>query len=95
MRITGPPRQKSLPAAVDHKTGEMKWISKVTDNMVLGYALKYAGGKSVQGLDMNGTVTLRKFAGSGKAIAGNNHIEFAPYHWADSNKDNYIDDLKH
>jgi hypothetical protein len=39
-------------------------------------------------------VTLRKFAGNGRDIAGNNRIEFAPFHWADSNKDNYIDDLE-
>nr|MBF0222211.1 helix-turn-helix transcriptional regulator [Desulfobulbaceae bacterium] len=86
--------QKSIPAAVDHKTGEMKWINKVTEKMVLGYSLRYDGPVSQEGLRMNGTVTLRKVSGRGKAIAGNNRIAFAPYHWADSNKDNFIDDLE-
>jgi len=86
--------QKSIPAAVDPKTGEMKWINKVTDKMVLGYSLRYDGQVDQKGLEMHGTVTLRRFAGNGKEIAGNNRIEFAPFHWADSNKDNYIDDLE-
>ncbi len=86
--------QKSIPAAVDPKTGEMKWISKVTEKMVLGYALRCDGLRNREGLDMKGTVTLRKFAGKGRGISGNNRIEFAPYHWADTNKDNYIDDLE-
>jgi transcriptional regulator with XRE-family HTH domain len=86
--------QKSIPAAVDPKTGEMKWINKVTEKMVLGYSLRYDGPISQKWLEMRGTVTLRKYAGNGRDIAGNNRIEFAPFHWADSNKDNYIDDLE-
>ena len=86
--------QKSIPAAVDHKTGEMKWINKVKDKMVLGYSLRYDDSAEHKELTMKRTVTLRKFAGKGEAIAGNNRIVFAPFHWADTNKDNYIDDLE-
>lgn len=86
--------QKSMPAAIDHKTGEMKWISKVKERMVLGYSLGYSGPMDRKGLEMKGTVTLRKFADTVNPVSGNNRIEFAPFHWADANKDNFIDDLE-
>lgn len=77
----------------DVKQSILKWISRTgVEKTTFAYLVKtptaVAGGSR---LGFIGMVTL-KDSGSLAAITGSNEIEVADYHWADTNRDNRIDD---
>ncbi len=83
---------QSKPSGFSKKVGEMKWIKKVQGEFTLGYQLMSSIQKMGKVLQVSGVITLRKFIGSEQQVTGDHLIELAPFHWADTNKDNKIDD---
>jgi len=79
--------------AVDPRSGEMKWIHKMKGGrLTVGYLLRPPEERIGAAVNLSGTVNLRRFKGRARAIAGASRVEITPYHWADFNRDNHIDD---
>ncbi len=77
---------------VDSKTGSLKCLGRIKHGeLTLGYVLKTNRGTTAT-LKLRGTITSRRFGGRPQAITGNNEIKMLPFHWADKNMDNRIDD---
>ncbi len=77
---------------VDRKTGSLKCLGRIKHGeLTLGYILKTNRGSTTV-LKLRGTITSRRFGGRPQAITGNNEIKMLPFHWADKNMDNRIDD---
>ena len=97
-RLPAGARARGGPAAgemaIDPATGEMKWIHKMKGGtMTVGYLL-YPPADAAMGaaLTVTGTVNLRRFRGRTRPIGGSGRLALTPYHWADTNRDNRIDD---
>ncbi len=77
---------------VDKKTGSLKCLGRIKHGeLTLGYVLKTRRGLTTT-LKLRGTITSRRFGGRPQAIAGAKEIKMLPFHWADKNMDNRIDD---
>lgn len=77
---------------VDKKTGSLKCLGRIKHGeLTLGYILKTNRGTTTP-LKLRGTITSRRFGGRPQAITGDNKIKMLPFHWADKNMDNRIDD---
>jgi hypothetical protein len=78
----------------DKKTGYLKWLGRtqrpVTTFVYL--AKKKSSADSGGSLRFTGNVTLRDEGSSGTSIGGAQVVPIANYHWADTNRDNRIDD---
>ena len=99
LRETLPDSAELFPApgeagmAVDSSSGEMKWIHKLKNGrLVVGYQLRSPTAVAGETLLIDGTVNLRRFKGAARRVAGDTMVAVAPYHWADENRDNRIDD---
>lgn len=80
--------------SVDGKSGVLKWVSR-TDRQVTTFAyLVRAPAKGDDGdqLRFSGGVTLKQGDEGTTEISGAASTVIAPYHWADGNRDNKIDD---
>ena len=85
--------RSSGAVAVDPDRGEIKWINKAKrQEVALGYILKSDGLQEDDVLELNGTVTIRRFTGRAQNVSGRNKIRLTLFHWADANMDNRIDD---
>lgn len=80
--------------AADSETGSLKWIWKVQGNKTLfAYMTKTDPKIDAEAhLEFSGSLTLRKGQGLIKQIKGDEFIEPANFHWADTNKDSRIND---
>ncbi|MFW8600770.1 helix-turn-helix transcriptional regulator [Desulfobacterota bacterium M19] len=77
---------------VDKKTGSLKCLGRIKHGeLTLGYILKTQRGLKAP-LKLRGTITSRRFGGRPQTISGNNEVKMLPFHWADKNMDNRIDD---
>ena len=81
-------------STVDQTNNTVNWIRKTEDEVtVFAYISKTplhatAGDK----LTFEGSVTLKQHRGELEKIGGTNTVIVAPFHWADTNQDNSIDD---
>jgi transcriptional regulator with XRE-family HTH domain len=81
----------------DKKTGSLKWISRTTGQtttfVYLAKTVDKKTGTAPEGpLRFSGSVTLRDKKSSETTIAGSLILPRADYHWADTNRDNRIED---
>ena len=79
---------------IDPKDNAVKWIAKTeTDASIFSYIVK-APIKSAAGnkLQFDGSVTLKQEAKKHWELQGAITLTIEPYHWADRNRDNMIDD---
>jgi transcriptional regulator with XRE-family HTH domain len=81
----------------DKKTGSLKWISRTTGKTTtFVYLAKTLDQKTDTApeapLRFSGSVTLRDKKSSETTIAGSLILPLADYHWADTNRDNRIED---
>ncbi len=89
----------SKAVSVDLKTGGLKCLGKIKQTQkTLGYILmtkpavrpgSYAKDKT---LKIEGFITSRTKNGRHKKVLGDQQISIKPFHWADKNMDNKIDD---
>lgn len=82
----------SSPAVtVDTKTSTLKCLGKIKQpEKILGYVL--TSKEDASSLILSGTITSRTLAGRPQEIKGDQKVVMAPFHWADKNMDNKIDD---
>ncbi len=82
------------PYSAGNGEGMLKWIFQGDVNKKLFCYVAAINNKVALGkkLAFNGTVTIRKGATVSVTIDGDAEIETAPFHWADLNRDNVIDD---
>ncbi len=77
---------------VDKKTGSLKCLGRIKKGeLTLGYVLKTRRGMTPP-LKLRGTITSRRFGGRPQTITGDKEVKMLPFHWADKNMDNRIDD---
>ena len=79
---------------INPKDNAVKWIAKTeTDLSIFAYIVK-APMESTAGskLQFDGSVTLKQEAKKHWELQGVTTLTIEPYHWADSNQDNMIDD---
>lgn len=88
--------QDGIPAftAVDSAKNILKWISRtITDKTVFTYMAQVPhNARPSEKFSFSGYVTLKQGSGNQENISGSNTISIGYYHWADTNKDNRIDD---
>lgn len=74
--------------------GVIKWLSRLEGRKVFfAYLVQTTPAAAERSpLRFDGTVTLKTKSRSTIAVQGPSSIAIAPYHWADSNRDNSIDD---
>lgn len=88
--------ETGVPAytAIDPKKNELKWISRTDDTQIVFAYLARSPNEMPLGsrLVFDGSITLKQNAGSRNTIAGNADLSISPYHWADTNRDEMIDD---
>ena len=81
----------SAAVSVDLKTGGLKCLGKIKQaEKTLGYVL--TSGPKAKQLVIEGFVTSRTRGGHHQKVLGDQKIIIAPFHWADTNMDNKIDD---
>ncbi|MDH4320605.1 MAG: helix-turn-helix domain-containing protein [Desulfobulbaceae bacterium] len=87
---------KGLPsyAALDEKSGELKWIGKATDATIFAYLARPKPSTAVGGqLTFAGAATLKQGGESARiSIKGDDTVALQQLHWADDNGDHRIDD---
>lgn len=82
----------ATPAGDGEKKRQLKWIKKLSGGHDVAYMLKSTNSAMGETLMFDGTITVRRFRGSDQPIVGAGMVEIAPFHWADTNRDNRIDD---
>ena len=86
----------AIPAftTVDHNKNNVKWIARAeTGLQIFAYIVQapvVAPSRSI--LQFNGSVTLKQETKKERQVQGASGLTTEPYHWADTNKDNIIDD---
>ena len=81
----------SSAVTVDPKTGSLKCLGKIKQTeKTLGYVL--TNKRKTSSLVVNGTITSRTLAGRSQEVKGDKKVVLLPFHWADKNMDNKIDD---
>lgn len=87
---------KGLPsyAALDEKSGELKWIGKASDETIFAYLARPKPSAAVgERLTFTGAATLKQGGESARiAINGDDAVALQQLHWADDNGDHVIDD---
>lgn len=96
---TLPSGSKSLqsvpePTTVDLKDNSLKWISRtVPGESVYTYVCQVPSDAAYgETLSFSGTVTRKQTLGRQETVAGSATLTVAPFHWADTNRDQVIDD---
>ncbi len=85
---------KAVPKYTSFEKGLLKWIYQgETSNLRFVYVARMPLSiKENKRLRFKGTVTIKTDQTVSVGIGGNNRIVSAPFHWADKNQDNQIDD---
>ncbi len=85
---------KAVPKYTSLEKGLLKWIYQgETSNLRFVYVANMPSSiKENKRLRFKGTVTIKTDQTVSVGIGGNNRIVSAPFHWADKNMDNRIDD---
>lgn len=96
---TVPPGSKALQGSppittVDRRDNSLKWIGRTEplDSVYAYMCQAPSDAHQAELLPFSGTVTLKLKSGDHEAIRGASSLTVAPYHWADINRDNMIDD---
>jgi len=78
----------------DRETGVIKWISTAASGQLrFSYLAVISDANSkATGASFSGRLIFRGHERATNEIAGPSSIQPAPFHWADSNEDNHIDD---
>jgi transcriptional regulator with XRE-family HTH domain len=88
--------QRGIPpfTAVGPGKNILKWISKtMADETVFTYMVQAPkNARSQEKLSFAGHVTLKQGSGNQGDISGSSTLSIDEYHWADTNRDNRIDD---
>jgi transcriptional regulator with XRE-family HTH domain len=79
-------------STIDRHKGLIKWIKKIDRDMVFGYLACTEPDYQHQEIKFSGAITLRRKGQQTKRVHGDERLEIAPFHWADSNMDNKISD---
>lgn len=84
------------PATLDRKEHSLKWIGRSNGGeTVYAYLCQAPSGAAAgDALTFSGTVTQRQTLGSEEAVGGATGLLIAPFHWADANRDQVIDDAE-
>ena len=77
---------------LDRDKGVIKWIKKIDRSMIFGYLAGTDPGYQFEKISLSGSITLRRKGQQVKKVHGDGQLEVAPFHWADSNRDNKISD---
>jgi len=79
---------------IDLKEHSLKWIRRTdSGESVYAYMCRIPADAPLgENLSFNGTVTLKQDVGKEYRIQGAHSLTVAPFHWADTNRDNVIDD---
>ena len=84
----------AIPAfqSLDQQKRIVKWILSVQRKATISYIVR--SGDSLKNLvqDFKGSILIRPQKTPPIVIAGNTTLRIEPYHWADTNKDNQVDD---
>lgn len=88
------PQSVPSPTSVDFKDNSLKWISRSeAGESVYAYLCQVPSGAAYgERLSFSGTVTRKQTLGEQEKVAGAAAIAVAPFHWADANRDQVIDD---
>jgi len=88
------PQSVPVPTTVDLKDNSLKWISRTEPGeSVYTYLCQVPPGAAYgETLLFDGTVTRKQTLGEQEKVAGAMAITVAPFHWADTNRDQMIDD---
>ena len=88
------PQSVPDPTTVDGKENSLKWISRTeTGDSVYTYLCQVPTGAAYgETLSFSGTVTRKQTLGEQEEVSGAATLTVAPFHWADSNRDQIIDD---
>lgn len=78
----------------DKKAGEIKLLTKAkSSSLTVGYTLKAGVDlKDEDVVNFSGNITLRKGKGGGNPTGGKDKTVVSTYHWADTDRNNIIDD---
>ncbi|MDW7773504.1 MAG: helix-turn-helix transcriptional regulator [Desulfobulbaceae bacterium] len=79
---------------LDTRKNELKWISR-TENQQTVFAYLARAPEKVydnSSLEFNGAVTLKEETSNHEPVLGDSTLSLAGFHWADTNKDQVIDD---
>lgn len=88
------PQSVPEPTTADAKDNSLKWISRTeTGESVFTYLCQVPPGAAYgETLSFRGTVTRKQTLGEQEVVAGAVALTVAPFHWADANRDQMIDD---
>ena len=88
------PQSVPAPTTVDSKENSLKWISRTeTGDSVYTYLCQVPPGTAYgETLSFRGTVTRKQTLGEQETVGGAVTLTVAPFHWADTNRDQIIDD---
>lgn len=88
------PQAIPAPTTKDLKEGSLKWISRTESGESVYTYLCQVPSSAAYGdtLAFTGTVTRKQTLGEQTSVAGAATVAVAPFHWADANRDQVIDD---
>lgn len=88
------PQSVPEPTTVDPRDNSLKWISRAeAGESVYAYLCQVPPGAAYgEMLSFSGTVTRKQALGEQETVSGTATLTVAPFHWADSNRDQVIDD---
>lgn len=88
------PQSIPAPTTVDSKENSLKWISRTeSGEAVYTYLCQVPPGAAYgETLSFSGSVTRKQTLGEQELVGGAATLIVAPFHWADSNRDQVIDD---
>jgi len=76
----------------DKKSGELKWIQKISGKKVFAYMARFASEVGQETVRFTGSITLRRKGQQTKLVHGGEKLKIAPFHWADTDGDGRISD---
>lgn len=88
------PQSVPDPTTADSKENSLKWISRTeSGDSVYTYLCQVPPGAAYgETLSFSGTVTRKQALGEQEEVSGAATLTVAPFHWADTNRDQVIDD---
>lgn len=76
----------------DVKSGELKWIQKISRKKVFAYMARFAPEVDQETVRFTGSITLRRKGQQTESVQGGEKLKIAPFHWADTDGDGRISD---
>jgi len=76
----------------DVKSGELKWIQKISGKKVFAYMARFTPELEQETVRFTGSITLRREGQQTGSVHGGEKMKIAPFHWADTDGDGRISD---